>query len=1175
MSAPFHHHLTGRSRSLTSAATRPRASGSMRSMAPPKFPPLHCHTEYSLLDGLARVDPLMDAAAAQGMTSLALTDHGVMFGAIEFYRAAKDRGIKPIVGIEAYVAPRGMEQREGKQDAGGHHLVLLAENETGYRNLLTLASEAQLRGFYYKPRIDKDLLARHSDGLIALSACLSSEVARHLLREDVVAAEKAARWYADVFPGAFYLELQDHGLPQQQTVNGHIVAMAGRLGLPLVVTNDVHYISRDHAWAQEVLLCIQTGTTVDDPKRMKMDSQEFYLKSPREMWDRFGDYPQALKNTMAIAERCTLQLEFGRVQLPEMPVPEGHDVDSYLAEVCHRRLAERYPEVTPALRERLDYELAVIKKTGFAAYFLLLDDIIGFARREGIMVGPGRGSAVGSLVSYCLGITNVEPLGLDLLFERFLTPDRLSMPDIDTDFADDRRDEVIRYITQRFGADRVAQISTFGTMAARAAVKDVGRALGIPYGDVDRVAKLIPPKSDLKGALVVPELREMYEHTDDVKRLIDTAQQLEDIKRHNSTHAAGVVISREPLANVTPLVRVGKEGEEGQATQYEFAVLDKIGLLKMDILGLTTLTLIQRTINNVEKGRGHLIDPDDIPLDDPCIYELLSTGETAGIFQLESGGMRKVLRDMKPDRFTDVVAAVGLHRPGPMNYIDQYTRRKNGLEPVTYLHPDLEPILRDTYGVLVYQEQVLQIAIKLAGYGWGQADILRKAMGKKLPEEMKAQQTAFEDGLKKQGYPNKLAKDLWPLIEVFAGYGFTKSHAAAYAQLACQTAYLKAKYPVEYMAACLSIETGTPDRMAVVLAECRRLGIPILPPDVSYSEMDFAVEGHAVRYALQAVKNVGASAIRSIVEARESGGPFRDLDDFCRRVEWKSLNKRALESLIKAGAMDGLGNRSLLLGNLDRICSHAQRAERAAAAGQTSLFDAMSDAEALNLPPLLLTSAPEVPQKKLLAWEKEMLGLYVSEHPLSAFQDQRRRLGAVPIRALSPEQAGQRVKVGAQVASMRQIITKKGDTMLVLEIEDLEGSIEAVAFPRTYNRFRELWQEDAILLLDGTVDVRNDRLQLIVEEAAVFERKVSTGGGTLSVYVRRPGDDDRDIARIREAYLLLRRFPGTDRFELLTDEGGRRVPIPLPGDDGSVCCCPELLERLHALLGLDAVQVIT
>lgn len=1470
-------------------------------MASPEFTHLHCHTEYSLLDGLARVGPLMDAAVEQGMTGLALTDHGVMFGAIEFYKAAKDRGIKPIIGCEVYVAPRGMEQREGKKDASGNHLVLLAENETGYRNLLTLASEAQLRGFYYKPRVDKDLLARHGDGLIALSACLSSEVARHLLREEMDAAEKAAAWYAEIFDGRFYLELQDHGLPAQQTVNTHILAMARRMSLPLVVTNDVHYINRDHAWAQEVLLCIQTGTTVDDPKRMKMDSREFYLKTAREMWERFGQYPEALKNTMAIAERCNLHLEFGRVQLPEMPVPEGHDVDSYLAEVCHRRLAERYDVVTSEMRARLDYELSVIKKTGFAAYFLLLDDIIGFARREGIMVGPGRGSAVGSLASYCLGITNVDPLALDLLFERFLNPDRLSMPDIDTDFADDRRDEVIRYITRRFGADRVAQISTFGTMAARASIKDVGRALGLPYAEVERVAKLIPPKSNLKGALVVPEMHEMYERSEDVKRLLDTAQQLEDIKRHNSTHAAGVVIAREPLVNLTPLVRVGKESEEGQATQYEFAILDKIGLLKMDILGLTTLTLIQRAIRNIEKTRGHLIDPDEIPLDDPRIYELLSTGETAGIFQLESGGMRKVLRDMKPDNFSDIVAAVALYRPGPMQYIDQYNRRKNGLEPITYQHPDLEEILKDSYGVLVYQDQVLKIAIEFAGYGWGQADILRKAMGKKLPEEMKKQQVAFEEGFKKQGYPVTLAREIWPLIEVFAGYGFNKclssktyiklpdgtrmhisaayknppaeimsmwpdgtirphrvarivktgrkalvkvttkggkvivgtsdhrllttegykpigsiavgtelitvprrvtermrqarhasmerlnhseqqrarvsarvkayqaarptedkvahmkrmhalypdmarnsvaamqnrikwlyandpewkakilqaslanvracydtgpgygrcsiassgmwcasqperdmcewliaqsidfeiqkalpmgrmcdfyfagvywemdgmdrapeyfaekygglpyvvvtpedyrfviehhlalehaqngdpivaiepadqgqtydiemapdgplnflanevvshnSHAAAYAQLSCQTAYLKAKYTVEYMAACLSIETGTPDRMAVVLAECRRLGIAILPPDVNHSEMDFTVEGGSVRYALQAIKNVGAGAIRSIVEARETGGPFRNLDDFCRRVEWKSLNKRALESLIKAGAMDCLGDRAVLLGNLDRICGHAQRAERAAEAGQGSLFATVSDADSVAMPPLLLTTVPAEDRKKLLAWEKEMLGLYVSAHPLESFRAEGRRLGAVPIRMLGPERAGKRVKIGAQIIAMRQVLTKKNETMLVLELEDLEGSIEAVAFPRTYARFRDLWQEDAILLIDGTVDVRNDRLQLIVEETAVFEHKVSTGAGRMSVYVPRTGDGAHDLTRLRDVYLLLRQFPGVDLVELLTDENGRRVPIELPDD--TTCCCPELLERLGALPGVETVQI--
>jgi len=1504
----------------------------------PDFTHLHCHTEYSLLDGLARVGPLMDAAVKQGMTSLALTDHGVMFGAVEFYDEAKKRGIKPIIGLEAYVAPRGMHLREGKQDASGYHFVLLAENETGYRNLLTLASEAQLRGYYYKPRVDKDLLAKHSDGLIALSACLSSEVARHLVREDYQAAEKAARWYAEVFEDRFYLEIQDHGLAEQRIVNKHLAAMAKRLGIPLVVTNDVHYIAREHAQAQEILLCVQTGTTMDDPKRMKMDSHEFYLKSAGEMWDTFGaEFPEALKNTMAIAERCNLDLEFGRVQLPEMPVPAGHTVDTYLAEVCHDRLAQRYDTVGDEVRERLDYELSVIKKTGFAAYFLLLDDIIGHARAEGIMVGPGRGSAVGSLASYCLGITNVDPLEFDLLFERFLNPDRLSMPDIDTDFADDRRDEVIRYITERFGADCVAQISTFGTMAAKAAIKDVGRALAIPFGDVDRLCKLIPPmplKITIKDSIdAVPELADLYKGDAGVKRHLDQAMALEHVKRHASTHAAGVVISRDPLVGVTPLVRVGKEGDEGQASQYDAGVLDKIGLLKMDILGLTTLTLIQRTVRNIEQHKGILIEPDEIPLDDPYIYELLSGGETAGIFQLESGAMRKVLRDMKPDRFTDIVAVVALYRPGPMNFIPQYIARKNGAEPIKYLHHDLEPILKDSYGIIVFQDQVLRIALEFAGFTWGEADKLRKAMGKKLVEEMKKQQAHFDEGfakttkwvyqqdetgaptaveVPKPAYPVKLAHELWPLMETFAGYGFNKclwsktyielsdesrmhisaayrnppvaimsmwpdgrirphkvarivktgrkalvkvttrtgkvivatpehrllttdgykridemgvdtelmtvpheatgkqrrarreimtglnrspeqrgrtserlswriaatsggefasprvrdgrapegmrtaavamhervkwlyandpawkarvvqaslasvrdcydigpgygrcssasngmwcasqperdmcewliaqdmdfemhralpngricdfyfagvywemdgmdrapayvadkygdlpyvvvtpedykfvverhlalahaengdpivsiesagegqtydiemapdgplnfianevvshnSHAAAYAQLACQTAYLKAKYRVEYMAACLSIETGTPDRMAVVLGECRRLGIGILPPDINHSDLDFTVEGESVRYALQAIKNVGAGAIRCIVEAREKDGPFKDVDGFSRRVDWKALNKRALESLIKAGALDSLGDRALLLGNLDRICSHGQRAERSAASGQVSLFAAVADMEALALPSLVLTTVPDVPNKQLLAWEKEMLGLYVSEHPLAAFQEQGRLLGVVSISALGPVHATQKVKVGAQIVAMRTILTKKSETMMALTFEDLEGSIEAVAFPRTYARFKELFQESAILLVTGAVDTRNDRLQLIIDDVAVFEGKVSAGVERFSVYCPRTGDDERDMALVLQVYLLLREFPGKDRVEILTDahgpgeldgSGGRRAPIPLP--DGTSCCCPELMERLRALPGLgpDAVEIV-
>ncbi len=1504
-------------------------------MSTPDFTHLHCHSEYSLLDGLARIDPLLDAAQRHGMTSLALTDHGVMFGAIEFYQAAKKRGIKPIIGVEAYVAPRSMAQREGKQDASGYHQVLLAENETGYRNLLRLTTEAQLRGYYYKPRIDKELLEKHCEGLIATSTCLSAEVPRHLLRDDLPAAKRALEWYAEHFPGRFYLELQDHQLPDQHRVNERLLELSKHYNLPLVATNDVHYINQEHSWAQEVLLCVQTGVTVDDPKRMKMDSKEFYLKPAHEMWTLFGHRPDALKSTMEIAERCTLDLEFGRVQLPEMPVPSGHTVDTYLAEVCHARLIDRYGEVTDELRRRLDYELAVIRKTGFAAYFLLLDDIIGFARREGIMVGPGRGSAVGSLASYCLGITNVDPMGYDLLFERFLNPDRLSMPDIDTDFADDRRDEVIRYITRRFGADCVAQISTFGTMAAKAAVKDVGRALGIPYGDVDRVAKLIPLKTNLDGALALPDMKSLYDNDEPTKRLLDTARQLEDVKRHSSTHAAGVVISRDPLTSVTPLVRVGKEGEEGQATQYDAGVLEKVGLLKMDILGLTTLTLIQRTVRNVEQAQGVIVEPDEIPLDDPLIYQLLSAGDTAGIFQLESPPMRKVLRDMKPDRFTDIVAVVALYRPGPMNYIDQYVARKSGAERVTYLHPDLESILGNTYGIIVYQDQVLKIALEFAGFTWGDADKLRKAMGKKLVEEMKKQQDAFEAGFKstakweyrqeesgevvshqvpKPAYPVELARAIWPLIETFAGYGFNKclcaktylklpdgtriqvsaayltppaeimamwpdgeirphkvrrivktgrkalvrvttksgkvivatpehrllttegykridemavglelmtvprrvtdtmrqarrenatrlnrstaqrqrtslrmrryqagrphedkvahmkrmhalhpdltrhavaamhdrvqwlwandpawrvdligksiastracydsgpgygrcsiasngmwcasqlerdmcewliaqgidfemhkvlpggricdfyfagiywemdgmdrvpdyfsakygalpyvvvtpedfkfvvehhlalahaqngdpivsiepagdgqtydvemspdgplnfianevvshnSHAAAYAQLACQTAYLKAKFKVEYMAASLSIETGTPDRMTVVLGECRRLGIAIRPPDVNHSELDFSVEDGAVRYALQAVKNVGAGAIRSIVDARREGGPFRDLDDFCRRVDWKFLNKRALESLVKAGAMDtlntgggatGLANRSLLLGNLDAICSQAQRASRAADAGQISLFAAAEDVEALGMPSITLQTAKEYTQKELLAWEKEMLGLYVSEHPLSAFLAQSSHLGTTPISTITPALAGKRVKVGAQIVGMRQILTKKNETMLVLELEDLERTIEAVAFPRTYARFRELWQEEAILLIEGNVDVRNDRLQLIVEEASVFENKVGSGAERWTINVPRSSNKERDLARLQDAYLLLQQYmPGPNRVDLMTVVDGRHVPIRLPSSDLTFNCCPELLDRVRVILGANAVEVV-
>ncbi len=1473
--------------------------GTMRVMS--EFTHLHVHSEYSLLDGLARVDPLVRAAGKEGMNALALTDHGVMFGAMEFYKTAHDHGVKPIIGIETYVAPRAMHLREGKQDAGGYHLVLLAENETGYRNLLKLASEAQLHGFYYKPRIDRDLLAQHADGLVCLSACLSSEMGRALTRRDIEEAERVARWHAELFPGRYYLEIQDHGLDDQKLMTQGIVEISRKLGLPLVATNDVHYIARENSYAHEVLLCVQTGVTMDDPKRMRMDSPEFYLKSPAEMAQRFAEFPEAIRNTMAIAERCNLKLDFSRVQLPAVAVPAGHTVESWLAELCNQRLAGRYEEITDAMRERLAYELSVINATGFAAYFLLLEDLVSFARKKGIGVGPGRGSAAGSLVAYVLTITDVDPLAHGLIFERFLNPERKSMPDIDTDFADDRRDEVIKYIVERYGADHVAQISTFGSMAARAAIKDVGRALGMPYGDVEAVAKLIPQKPGQKFS-IKGCLEQRPRAQGDVRRPRGRGQ----VAGYRSATGGCQAPCLHPCRGSDHLrgspgqscaAHPARKDEEGiPATQYEYRIVDRIGLLKMDILGLTTLTVIRRALDMVEATRGHVIDPREIDLEDPAIYEILCTGETTGLFQLESGGMKKLLKDMQPSRFADIVALIALYRPGPMNFIDDYIGRKSGKDVVTYPHPSVEPILKDTYGIIVYQDQVLQIARELAGFSWGQADVLRKAMGKKLPEEMKKQKEVFEEGCKSRGTPLKVARDIWPVIEVFAGYGFAKcldartelhlpdgsrmpisrayhecpskimaiwpdglirphrvqhivktghkallqvttqsgkiiratpehrllttvgyrridemhpgmalitashsgmalpgqsdllhrpaplpawlyqaeqpanatypsqllqqhalprhdlaarhertkwlvahdavglvsiptcdrsdpgysgyslasngtwcashperdmcewliaqgidfemhrvlpnghvsdfyfnglywdmdamdrlpsyvaekygdlpyvvvtpedfkfvvehhlalqhdhfgdlivsiapcgigqtydiemaadgplnflandvvshnSHAAAYAVLSAQTAYIKQRYTPEYMAACLSMEQGNPDRTAVILAECRRLGVNILPPDVNRSVLDYSVDDGAVRYGLSSVRNVGATAVRGLLIDREQSGSFATIADFCGRVDWKSLNKRAVESLIKSGAMDALGDRATLLSNLDRLVSHGQRSRRAAELGQVSLF-AVAE---VDEPALTLIPGPEVPRKQLLRWEKEMLGLYLSEHPLAALGDAAVKLGAVPLSALvappesetSPaERRGRpdgdssapdrKVKVVAMVSSMRQIFTRKNETMLSLELEDLEGRIEAVVFPRTYERTKAVWAEDAILLIDGSVDVRDDRIQLICENATLFEAKFSDGTSHLVINFRRSADLDDDLRRLKGLYYAVQEFEGTDTVEFTVEINGRQQSIPMPSSRVTTCCCPQLLDRLAQSIDRSCLEV--
>ncbi len=1215
-----------------------------------------------MLDGIARVDPLMDAAARRGddigyMPAIAITDHGNMHGAIECYEAAKRHGLKMITGTEFYVAARSMDIKDTREDRSGFHQTVLVANEIGYNNIITLNTEASLRGFYGKPRIDKELLEKHGEGLIILSGCLSAELPRLLLQADspdhpsFKKALALADRYKQSFPGRYYLEYQDHGLPEQTLVNRRLARVARILDLPVVITNDVHYIAKDDAPAQEVMICVQTGKTLDDPQRMKMESHEFYLKTAAEMWERWGEEcPEGLTNTLVIAEQCTLDLgkRLGKPNLPDVAVPAGHTQQSYLTEVCHARLATRYPAVTAEMTERLDYELSVIKKTGFASYFLLLEDIISHARNQHIDVGPGRGSAVASLASYCLGITNVDPLAFDLLFERFLNPDRNSMPDIDTDFADDRRAEVIRYITARFGADCVAQVSTFGTMAAKGAIKDVGRALGMAFNDVERITKLIPDRLPDKGKVTitdsleaVEELGRLYAEDLSVTRLIDMARKVENVKRHASVHAAGVVILRDPLAQSIPLCRVGKGGDEGQASQYPFEILDKLGFLKLDALGLTTLTLMRRALDSLERETGVHMEIDDIPLDDPETYALLSRGETGGLFQVEGAAMRKVLRDMKPTGIRDVQAAVALYRPGPMAFIPQYIARKNGSEAISYLPDDLSlylpngetdlaailgeqemitlrqqatadafpltesdgaeapaevplevlrdtvvaracalgktddltrlfathrrdaeaseageraalsdilgqflveevkqrvgprqimdlrsiigdeeyaaleevirPILEKTYGVVTYQDQVLQLALQLAGMRWGDVDKLRKAMGKKIHAVMVQQKQAFfegfrqttkwvyqtgEDGLPtavavpKPAYPIVVAAALWEQIVTFSGYGFNGAHAAAYATVAAQTAWIKAHHPVHFQAAWLSVDTGTPDRMAVALAECRRMGIEILLPDVNRSAADFMVEGDSsIRFGLGAVRNVGVGAIAGIVSERVAHGVYADLDDFCARADWEWLNKKALESLIKAGALDAFESRSLLIGNLDRLSGSHRAETKAREAGQMSLLSMLDSDDRAQLESVTraLQPAREVPEKERLAWEREMLGVYISDHPLSAYQEAIEGAGATSLALLDAEQAGQPFIAAAQIVGIRVVQTKKNETMAILTVEDAYRTLEAVIFPKTYRRLGKVIEDGMLVILSGTVDPRDERLQLIVDDASPID----------------------------------------------------------------------------------------
>ena len=1085
-------------------------------MASDPFVHLHLHSEYSLLDGLSRVEEMVGQAAKLGMPAMALTDHGVLYGAIDFYQYAKAKGIKPIIGVEAYIAPRGMTDR-ASQDRQYSHLVLLARDNDGYQNLLKLVTRSHLEGYYYRPRIDRDLLASHAKGLIALSACPSGEVARGILRDDLDAAREAANAYREIMgPDGFWLELQAHGLvePNEAKIMRAKLQLSRETGIPVVATNDVHYTNREGARGQDMLLCIQTNSTLDDPKRMRMERDEFYIKSGAEMRQLFGEIPEALTNTLAIADQCHLELKFDRLNFPELShvIPHGVSPQDHLGRLCREALPGRYPGNRDKAAARLEYELDVIGKTGFAAYILFVWDFVRWARAQDILCGP-RGSAAGAIVLYLLGITQVDPLEYGLTFERFLNPERVQMPDIDMDFPDDKRDLVIEHVVQQYGRDRVAQIVTFGRLLARAAIRDVGRALAYPISEVDRVAKMIPTIPigvTIAQALEAnKEFQALYDSQPQVKRLVDAARSVEGVARHASTHAAGVVVSGDPLVEVVPLQKVAKT-EGAVMTQYHMKSLEKIGLLKMDFLGLANLTMLDKAVQFIREVRGVTIDLNNLPLDDQRTYDAQARCESRTVFQLEGSGMTRYLKELKPTSVHHLAAMVALYRPGPMAQIPEYIARKEGRKRVEYPHPSLEPVLNESYGLIVYQDQVLQVVQIVAGYTLGQADILRRAMGKNLPEEMKRERARFLEGAANKGYREEVANQLWEYIEPFAGYAFNKSHAVMYAYIAFQTAYLKANFPVEWMAAVLTTEALNTEKVVGVVGECRRLGIQVSPPDVNRSQARFTVETIptsalemrlGIRYGLAAIKNVGEGAVDLIIAERGRGGPFKALDDFCRRVDLKTINKRVIESLVKAGALDQFGERERLLAGVDQCMAVAQQAQKASSLGQTSLFDLGGGADSASTS-VELPRVDAVPERERLLWEKETLGLYLSTHPFQTAALALESVVSASIADLGPDTVGQKFILAGIVVSVRRLTTKKGDSMSVAEVEDLTGTVEVIAFPRTLEKTTAVWHEDVVVILEGKLEQREDRLQIICESARAWNEADAAEAQLLSA---RPG----------------------------------------------------------------------
>lgn len=1137
------------------------------------FTHLHVHTQYSLLDGAARIGELVLRAKNSGMTSLAVTDHGVMYGVIDFYKACLKEGVKPIIGMEAYVAPRSMLERDGPKGREYAHLILLCKNEQGYKNLMRLSSEAFLQGFYYKPRIDYALLSRYAEGLVCLSACLAGDIPQKLLMGDYPGAKDMALRLQGMFGEDFYIELQDHGIPEQKQVLPGLVQIAQEIGAKIVATNDIHYVNREDAAAQDVLLCVQTNSYVDDVSRMRMNAEEFYLKTEEEMRAALPQYPEAIDNTQEVADKCNLTISFNEKHLPGFTAPGGMDNTAFLRKLCDEGMQKKLPGAGGAERERLEYELSVIERMGFVDYFLIVWDFIDFAKRNGIVVGPGRGSGAGSLAAYCLNITDVDPLKYGLLFERFLNPERISMPDFDVDFCYERRQEVIDYVVQKYGADHVTQIITFGTMAARAAVRDVGRALHMPYSDVDKIAKMVPFELNMtleRALSISSDLRAAYEGDPQVKTLIDFCKKLEGQPRHASTHAAGVVISKHPVVEVVPL----QKNDEAVTTQFPMGTLEELGLLKMDFLGLRTLTVIRDTLDFIRRQGREPPELDGMVYDDPKVYEMISRADTDGVFQLESAGMRQFLMQLKPSSFEDIIAGIALFRPGPMAQIPRYVGAKRGTAPVTYPTEKLRPILQNTYGCMVYQEQVMQIVRDLGGYSMGRSDLMRRAMSKKKHEVMAKERKNFVYGNEEEGIPGAVkngvsaeaANKLFDEMMDFASYAFNKSHAACYAVVAYRTAYLKLYYKAEFMAALLNSFIGSADEVSKYVYAARNAGIRVLPPDVNRSGARFTVEDGTIRFGLCAVRNVGESAMQAMVRERERGGPFRDFFDFVDRSD--SLNKRALEGLIYAGGFDGMKvKRAQLIAVYERALEAAAQARKTRELGQISLFDmggAAVQSAAVRLPDL-----PEFPSQTILDREREAIGVYISGHPLDAYAA---TLAALPYSVLQLQEAddsapphdNERVRTGGLLSQVEKKPTRSGNGVMgYATLEGVTGSVELVLFPRTLAAVGDVFFNARAVLVSGKLNMReNQKNSILVDEMVLLEK------AGLTLYLRYTELTQELYQKTVET---LARYPG-DVGVILCAAGdcGRRMPR-----EYCVNLSDGFLREIRELVGSENVRIVS